>query len=224
MPETSSSNSEHSQDSGIVSVPDWEKVGRSLSTFGWVCLSRAIPVKELRPLIEARPSPWHALLKEEGVVRQGGFGAHADLAVTAPSVRTLAQDLVSSLDAVVNTAPIPAFNEVSWTLYPEGSGHITAHRDPAVFTGVIAVATLSGSAKFRVSNGSDHAEWDTEPGDIVILGTQAWPGEFSGPVHEVDPPENGDRLIMTLRHNSRGAGGGYDVGPTEFRDVWPKTT
>jgi hypothetical protein len=66
---------------------------------------------------------------------------------TAPSV------LINALDHVVAAdAPLPAFNEVSLTLYPRGSGHITAHRDPAAFTGVIAVTTLSGSATpFEVS-------------------------------------------------------------------------
>jgi hypothetical protein len=147
------------------------------------------------------------------------------LAVTDSSVRAVAQELIGALGAtLVDAAPLPSFNEVSWTLYPTGSGHITAHRDPAAFTGVIAVATLIGSATFRVSNGRDHAEWDAEPGDITLLGAQGWPGCASGPVHEVDPPVNGDRLIMTLRHNSRGAGGGYDVGPTKYRRVWPSET
>jgi hypothetical protein len=61
---------------------------------------------------------------------------------------------------VADDAPLPSFNEVNWTLYPRESGHITAHRDPATFAGIIAVTTLSGSATFRVSNGTEHAEWD----------------------------------------------------------------
>ncbi len=144
---------------------------------------------------------------------------------TDDSVVALAHGLISSLDPVVAAnAPLPSFNEVSWTLYPKGSGHITAHRDPAAFTGVIAVTTLCGSATFRVSNGTDHAEWETNPGDVVVLGAQGWPGYPAGPVHEVDPPVGGDRMIMTLRHNSRGSGGGYDVGPTEYRRIWPPDT
>jgi hypothetical protein len=191
-------------------------------TLGWARLAEAIPSHLLTGLMEARSSPWNPLPEEEGVVRQGGFGAHANLDVTDASVRALAQQLISKLDPVVGEAgPLPPFNEVSWTLYPVGSGHITAHRDPAAFTGIIAVATLCGSATFRVSNGVEHAEWKTAPGDVVILGAQGWPGCPRGPVHEVDPPENGDRLIMTLRHNSRGSGRGYDVGPTQYRRVWP---
>lgn len=155
-------------------------------------------------------------------MRQGGFTAHADLAVADTSVIALGRELIDSLDCVVaGGTPLPPFNEASWTLYPRGSGHITAHRDPAAFTGVIAVTTLCGSATFRVSNGRNHAEWQTTPGDVVILGTRGCPGCPSGPVHEVDPPAGGERLIMTLRHNSRGPGGGYHVGPTAYRRVWP---
>ncbi|HTU38454.1 MAG TPA: hypothetical protein VMF35_10565 [Acidimicrobiales bacterium] len=206
----------------MLSVVGWDRAGRSLLTQGWVRLPEAVSPEDLERLIEARCSAWQALPEEEGVVRQGGFAAHADLGVTDASVRALAHELIDALGAVLGeAAPLPSFNEVSWTLYPTGSGHITAHRDPAAFTGVIAVATLRGSATFRVSNGRDHAEWDTAPGDVVLLGAHGWPGSPHGPVHEVDPPVDGDRLIMTLRHNSRGAGGGYDVGPTEYRRVWP---
>jgi hypothetical protein len=125
---------------------------------------------------------------------------------------------------VADDAPLPSFNEVNWTLYPRESGHITAHRDPATFAGIIAVTTLSGSATFRVSNGTEHAEWDVGPGDVVVLGAHGWPGCPLGPVHEVDPPIGGDRMIMTLRHNSRGSGGGYDVGPAAYQRVWPPDT
>jgi hypothetical protein len=201
---------------------NWEMAGDSLLTLGWARLSGAVPSHLLTGLIEARSSPWHPLPEEEGVVRQGGFAAHADLAVADASVQALAQQLTSELDPVVGEAgPLPPFNEVSWTLYPAGSGHITAHRDPAAFTGVIAVITLHGSAMFRVSNGVEHAEWKTSPGDVVLLGAQGWPGCLTGPVHEVDPPVSHDRFIMSFRHNSRGSGGGYDVGPTAYRRVWP---
>ena len=30
------------------------------------------------------------------------------------------------------------------------------------------------------------------------------------PMHAADPPPDGERMIMTFRHNIRGAGGGYD--------------
>lgn len=206
-------------------VADWESAGTSLLTLGWARLSEAVPPEWLNRLIEARPLAWHPLPEEEGVVRQGGFAAHAELAATDVSVTTLAEELISTLDSVVaDNAPLPSFNEVSWTLYPRGSGHITAHRDPAAFTGVIAVTTLGGSATFRVSNATDEAEWETTPGDVVVLGAHGWPGCRSRPVHEVDPPASDDRLIMTLRHNSRGPGGGYDVGSTEYRRVWPPET
>jgi hypothetical protein len=147
------------------------------------------------------------------------LAAHSDLDVADDSVVALANELVNTFNSVAGGyAPLPSFNEVTWTLYPRDKGHITAHRDPPAFTGVVTVATLAGSARFRVSNGTDHDEWETASGDVVVLGAHGWP---SVPVHEVDPPTDGDRMIMTLRHNSRGPGGGYDVGPTEHRRIWP---
>jgi hypothetical protein len=203
-------------------VPDWTGAGASLLAHGWVCLSGALAKDWSNQLIEARPSPWLPLPEEEGVVRQGGFATHCGLDVAHGSVGAFAHELISALNTVVGEyAPLPSFNEVTWTLYPRAIGYITAHRDPAAFTGVIAVTTLAGSARFRVSNGTDHAEWETAPGDVVVLGAHGWP---SVPVHEVDPPTSGDRMIMTLRHNSRGPGGGYDVGPTEYRRIWPPDT
>jgi hypothetical protein len=201
---------------------DWENAGRSLLAFGWARLPEAVGPERTKLLIEARRSPWQPLPEEEGVVRQRGFGALSGLTAADASVRALALELLSHLDSVVaESAPLPSFNEVNWTLYPAGSGHITAHRDPAAFTGVVAVTTLYGSAPFRVSNGTDQAEWVTGPGDVVVLGANGGPGRARGPVHEADPPISADRLIMTLRHNSRGPGGGYDVGPTGYRRNWP---
>ena len=203
-------------------VADWESAGASLFRGGWARLSGAVPADWLNRLIKARTSPWQPLPEEEGVVRQGGFAAYTGLDAADDSVVAFAQVLLGALDpAVGDRSPLPWFNEVSWTLYPRGSGHITAHRDPEAFTGVIAVTTLAGSARFRVSNGADHAEWETAPGDVVVLAGHGWP---SVPVHEADPPTSGDRMIMTLRHNGRGSGGGYDVGPTKYRRNWPPDT
>ena len=66
------------------------------------------------------------------------------------------------------TAP-PLFNEVTWSLYPEGTGHITAHRDPAGVGGVIAIVTLRGTAAFDVRAPNERVEWLTEAGDLVLL-------------------------------------------------------
>jgi hypothetical protein len=104
------------------------------------------------------------------------------VAAAPPFVGDVGIDIVRELTTACPDVPaIPDFNEVSWTRYPARTGHITAHRDPSACGGIIAVATLLGRATFRV--------WD---GDV--LGT----------------PPDGERMIMTFRHNIRGAGGGYD--------------
>ena len=109
---------------------------------------------------------------------------------------------------------MPSFNEATWTRYPDQVGHITAHRDPPAYQGVIAVFTLIGTAVFRIWNDLDSTidEWATMPGDVIVLQGKDWPRPGAlCPRHEVEQPFDGDRLIMTLRFNSRGAGGGYDV-------------
>lgn len=120
---------------------------------------------------------------------------------------------------------IPRFNEVSWTRYPAATGRITTHRDPAPFDGIIAIATLSGRATFSVWGGAVHGtpdevlargtpptEWDASAGDLILLRGNGWPTpDARCPMHGVSAPADGERTIMTFRHNTRGAGGGYDV-------------
>lgn len=106
--------------------------------------------------------------------------------------------------------PVPKFNEVSWTHYPAAMGFITKHRDPPGAGGVIAIATLTGRATFRVWADSRSVSWQTTPGDVVLLRGHGWPRPGAlCPVHEVEPPAEQDRMIMTFRHNRGGAGAAY---------------
>ena len=76
------------------------------------------------------------------------------------AVVQVATELVSQLSKPaqeVGFPPVPFFNEVTWTRYPEGKGHITAHRDPPGVGGAIAVFTLEGGTTFHVTEGT-HAE------------------------------------------------------------------
>lgn len=53
---------------------------------------------------------------------------------------------------------------------------------------------------------------ESGPGQLALLRGAGWPHEGSRcPLHEVDPPSSGERMIMTLRSNSAGAGAGYTV-------------
>lgn len=149
---------------------------------------------------------------EEGVVHSTG-SVRTCRWPNAQGTKPLAFTLISGLSVASESLGLPlfpAFNEVTWTFYPDHKCHITAHRDPDAYEGVIAVFTLKRAAKFR--DGVLPSERATTPGDIVLLAGHGWPTADSRcPRHEVEPPGGSDRMIMTMRFNGRGAVGGYDV-------------
>ena len=194
----------------LVNVDDWAAVGASLCNSGWHRLPAAIS-GELCDELSAAPSDWRPLPPEEGGhgVRQRGFGSYRVLDEADMIVRDVASEIAASITAASAALPsVPPFNEVTWTRYPAGEGFITKHRDPQGVGGVIAIATLVGRATFRVWS-DEVVEWETEPGDTVLLRAYGWPNEGElCPIHEVESPV-GERLIMTLRHNRGGAGAAY---------------
>ena len=194
---------------------DWDLAGERLVEEGWVRLAGAIPHAIASRLLASDRPRWRPLPAEEGAVRQSGFGSYLPLVEAGPDVKELATWLTTSLSNVVielGVPPVPDFNEVTWTRYPAGTGHITAHEDPPAYGGVIAVVTLVGSAIFRAWSSSGATEWETGIGDVVVLQGAGWPTTKSRcPLHEVEPPRREQRIIMTLRHNTRGAGGGYEL-------------
>jgi hypothetical protein len=208
-------------------VTDWACVGGTLVANGSVRIQGAVNDSLARKLIDATRAPWQTLPKEQGPVQQNGFASYMSVAEAEVSVRNLAADIVRELtsSAPLDVPAIPHFNEVSWTRYPAATGRITTHRDPAPFDGIIAIATLSGHATFSVWGGAVHGtpdvvlaggtpptEWDASAGDLILLRGNGWPTpDARCPMHEVSAPADGERTIMTFRHNTRGAGGGYDV-------------
>ncbi len=109
--------------------------------------------------------------------------------------------------------PPVAFNEVTWQRYTPTAGHISAHRDQARYTGVIAVCTLVGEAPFSLLSQRDPdlvvAWWLAGPGDLVLLrGAGFGHREARCPLHRVDPPSRGERLTLALRwrEGARGMG------------------
>lgn len=53
---------------------------------------------------------------------------------------------------------------------PAGRGHITAHRNPSAYGGVVAMFTLAGHARFRVwTNPEEVSDLETGPGQLVLL-------------------------------------------------------
>ena len=194
---------------------DWVEGLQMLRRNGFVRLGKALDRIACEALTEAAPEPWHDLPPEEGVVRQSGQATGALFREAPAVVRQLGEDLISAISAASRaiTGP-PLFNEVTWSLYPEGTGHITAHRDPARVGGVIAIVTLRGTAAFDVRAPNERVEWLTEAGDLVLLCGNGWPDDDTRcPVHSVGPPVGGDRMILTLRHNRGGAGADYFAAP-----------
>ena len=195
---------------------DWESAAEALFSRGWVRLPQAAPRGLVTALATVQGREWRPL-QDEGVVHQDGYGAYLPLATAptpVPRVGAAIVAAVSDLAEQRGLPPAPPFNEVTWTRYPRGSGQITPHRDPGGYQGIIAILTLEGSAPFRVldDESGSWSEWPTMPGDLVLLRC-AWPTEGDlCPAHAAEPPPDGDRMIMTFRSNSRGAGGGYSVG------------
>jgi hypothetical protein len=185
-------------------------VGAALCAVGWNRLIMAIS-PELCHELAAVPLEWCPLPPEEGghAVRQRGYSSYRRLDEANDVARQVACEVAASITAANPTiASVPPFNEVTWTRYPPGEGFITKHRDPPGVGGVIAIITLAGRATFRVWS-DDVVEWQTEPGDVVLLRGYGWPTEGARcPTHEVEPPVE-ERLIMTFRHNRGGAGAAY---------------
>jgi hypothetical protein len=83
------------------------------------------------------------------------------------------------------------------------------------------VLTIRGRAPFRVWDGEGKlaeaqrhperaTEWDTEAGDLVLLCGRGWPTPTSRcPIHEARSPAAGERVTLTLRHNTGGYGADY---------------
>lgn len=166
----------------------------------------------LETLLAACPKTWHDLPPEEGRVRQCGQSAMTLVENAGGVIQGLAA-MVAEMIGQEAGVPVPRANEANWTRYPEGEGFITRHRDPSQVTGVITIATLIGSAPFRVWEGDEVVEWDTQPGDLILLRCTGWPTADAVCVdHEAGLNEHGERRILTLRHNSAGAGAEYVYG------------
>jgi hypothetical protein len=196
-------------------VRDWAAAVASLAGPGWFHSETALTSELVEDMRHANPGTWHALQEDEGggSVRQVGSATYLPMAESPDAVVKVATELVSQLSIpaeAMGFPAVPSFNEVTWTWYPEGEGHITAHRDPPRVGGVIAVFTLEGATTFRITDGEHGAEWPVVSGDLVILRGRGWPtSEAWCPVHAVDPPVGGNRMIMTMRFNVGGAGAPY---------------
>ena len=194
-------------------VVDWTSAARSLVDDGWVRLEGVVNGRTCARLVGAAPTTWEPEPEVVGDVRQSGVSTGLSFDRAASAVQEVGLAISDALTEArpPGTPVIPCFNEMRWSRSQEGAGRsITAHRDPPLCGGVIAIVTLFGKARFRVWSGADPVEWDTGDGDLVMLRGNGWPAETSRcPVHEAESPAAGDRMIVTYRYNKGGPGADY---------------
>lgn len=175
-----------------LSVP-WSTAIADLASRGWAYAGNAIETALIEAVDSDQRREWVLRSGQEGVARYESLNAYMALADALPIVRALAERLTATLSEAAYRSRLPAppgFNEVTWTRYPARSGHITAHRDPPAYGGVTAIFTLRGRAPFRITDdgGAAH-EWETAPGQCVLLRGDGWPAAGSRcPVHEAMAP------------------------------------
>jgi hypothetical protein len=210
---------------GLAEV-DWGTVVAGLAGQGWVRLAGIVTPKLCDRLIDAAPGTWSPVPEHEpgGSIHvcQAGLSCNADIALANHSVRSFANSICDGINAArADASSLPSFNHAQWGQSNNGVHFITPHRDPPGAGGVIAIATLRGRAPFYVWDDEDDLpswrhqrgvahSWQTGDGDLVLLKGAGWPTERSRcPVHEVESPESGDRVTLTLRHNRDGYGADY---------------
>lgn len=196
-------------------VVPWSEAISDLVAHGWELVPDAIAPAFIKAVDGDERREWLLQSGNEGVVHQYAYTAYLPLFDVATSVRALGDGLVAGISDVARLRglpSLPAFNEVTWSRYPARMGHITAHHDPPAYGGVTAIFTLHGHASFRVVDDDGTTQWETAPGQLVLLRGVDWPAPDSRcPDHEAGASQAGDRSIMTFRHKSGGAGAGYVV-------------
>jgi hypothetical protein len=174
-------------------------------------------------LEHAAPGPWSSLPEIEYEVRHAGLTCHSAIEEADDVVGSLADAIRVGLDSahIPGAAPLPAFNHAEWCRAERGQKFITPHRDPHTAGGVIAVLTIRGTAVFRVwdfdgslADAQPRLElataWASHDGDLVLMTGEGWPLASSRcPIHEAESPREGDRVTLTLRHNTGGYGADY---------------
>ena len=208
---------------GLESV-DWPEVARALTRDGWIRLDGLVSERACARLLEAAPGTWIDTPEHQiGSVREAGMTCGVVFVAASADVRRFGDAIRDGINSVTIKAvpPIPPFTDVQWgRARADGAQFITAHRDPARAGGVIAITTLFGAARFRIWH--DRADprksadelpsttWKTGNGDLVLIAGNGWPQPYDRcPVHEIASPNGGQRITMTLRHNTAGPGADY---------------
>ncbi len=152
-----------------------------------------------------------------------GAGANAvrqdfELCMAIPA-RSLLRAFAATLEALLNAAldrlePQPLarpldhplrLNDVIVQRYPKGSFGITAHRDHVRYQDLVALVTLSGTARFCLCDdraGRGARELPCPPGHLLLLRAPGFGGRRDRPFHFLDRIAR-PRLSLGLRHDAR---------------------
>lgn len=185
---------------------DWEGVAAALRRDRAAHAPQALDAPLCESLASAAPPDWEWEDLEEGRFRSYGMVNHSILDGTAaPVLLEVADEIVRRLEEACGR-PVPSFNYVNWTRWPADVGRISAHRDPPGVGGIIAIATLRGSAPFRAhTEAGEIIDTVAGAGDLVVMAANGWPARCDRcPIHEVGTPTDGERVIVTFRHNRGG--------------------
>lgn len=137
-----------------------------------------------------------------------------DVCTTIPSDNSL-WDFAFGVDALLKEAqarldpsPVPksfCVNDLILQRYAPGSRGITPHRDHLCYEGVIAIVTLSGSARFFVCadrSGMGADEVDMPAGSLLLMRASGFAGRRDRPFHFVRDVSD-ERISLGLRHDVR---------------------
>lgn len=179
---------------------------------GWFRLSGAVDPAICESLrLPGDDARWQPLDAQVGRVYMSGWYHQPTRAELPTTAVTLANGLVDALRAELHGLAAPdEFNEFSWQRHVPGNHAVTTHRDQSVYTGLVAVITLIGTARFSIHNHQDGPEvhgLDTSTGDLVILRAAGLTQpEAPRPWHSVAAPTSEERQTITMRHSLREPG------------------
>jgi hypothetical protein len=89
--------------------------------------------------------------------------------------------------------------------YPKGSFGITAHRDHIRYEDLVALVTLTGTARLSLCDdrgGANPREIPSPPGDLLLMRAPGFDGRRDRPFHFLDRVTR-PRLSLGLRHDAR---------------------
>jgi len=111
---------------------------------------------------------------------------------------------------VEGVSPDYEFNEITWSRHTPASIGVSPHKDQSFYTGVVAVLTLSGAARFTVLSARDEdavvEAWETEVGDLTLMAAVGSRPDRR-PWHTVGAPSTAERVTLTFRRTVRKPGG-----------------